>query len=250
MNPKFIHIIGIIIKSDRNSQAQEGKVRIFPLLRLLAAILTILLCALSKNALFTVTVISVELLRTALLSADQIRRVIRPVLTAAFFTALIMLPAVFMGYPSTFGTVTMKVFESVMVLALLNEKVAWKDMTGAFASLHLPSIFIYTLDSTIRYLFILGCFLAALSEAVWLRTFGKTNWRKAGTGGIMGTAALKSNQMAGRQYEAMLCRGFRGKYHTSVFRILRWKDLSKAEKAVNILYGGIFLVLVIFFIYT
>ncbi len=140
-------------------------------------------------------------------------------------------------------------------------------MTGAFASLHLPSIFIYTLDSTIRYLFILGCFLAALSEAVWLRTFGKTNWRKAGTGGIMGTAALKSNQMAGRQYEAMLCRGFRGKYHTSVFRILRWKDLSKAEKAVNILllrwkdlskaekavnilYGGIFLVLVIFFIYT
>lgn len=174
MSPKIIRAIGKILQSDSDA-TQGGKFYIFPVLRLLFAVFCILLCALSQNAVFTVTVLAVLFARTALLPADRIRRVLRLPLIAALFTALIMIPAAVTGYPSTLGTVTMKVFESVFLLSLLNESVSWKELTGSFSSLHLPGVFVYTLDSTIRYLVILGRFCTRLSEAVWLRTFRKTN---------------------------------------------------------------------------
>jgi cobalt/nickel transport system permease protein len=246
MDPKFIRVLGNILQSD-SAAAQNGTIGIFPVQRLALAIFCILLCALSKNAVFPVTVIAVELVRLAMLPGERISDLLRRPLLATLFTALIMIPAAVMGYPSTLGNVTLKVFESVLVLALLNESVSWKDLTGAFSTLHLPDVFVYTLDSTVRYLVILGRFCNRLSEAVRLRTFRKTNWRKSGAGGIMGTVILKSNQMTSAQYEAMVCRGFRGKYRVSPLRRRRFQDLSAAGKMANILYGCLFPALLLFF---
>jgi cobalt/nickel transport system permease protein len=246
MDPKFIRVLGNILQSD-SAADKNGTIWIFPVQRLVLAVFCILLCALSKNAVFTVTVIAVELVRTALLPGERIAGVLRRPLLAAAFTALIMIPAAVMGYPATLGNVTLKVFESVLVLVLLNERVSWKDLTGAFSALHLPDVFVYTLDSTVRYLVILGRFCTRLSEAVRLRTFRKTNWRKSGAGGIMGTVILKSNEMTSAQYEAMICRGFRGSYHISSLRRRRWKDLNAAGKILNLLYACLFPALLLLF---
>lgn len=250
MGTRIARILGIILRSDSDQSLQEGKIFIFPFLRLIAAILCILLCALSRNAVFTLTVVAVNLLRASLLPVSKMIRVLRASIAAALVCALIMCPSIFMGYPSTFGTVTLKVFESVLLLSILNETVAWKDMTGAFASLHLPSVFIFTLDNTVHYLIILGRFCNSLSEAVWLRTLGKKNWRRSGAGGVMGTAYLKSQRMSQRQYEAMLCRGYQGSYHTSTFRKRRWRDLSTLSRAANILYVCLLPAMLIFFAVT
>ena len=246
MDPKFIRALGNLLQSD-SVAAGSGTFYIFPVQRLALTVLCILLCAISKNAVFPVTVIAVELVRTALLPGDRISEVLLRPMIASLFTMLIMIPAAVTGYPSAFGTVTLKVFESVLVLVLLNESVSWKDLTGSFSALHLPDVFVYTLDGAVRYLVILGRFCTKLSEAVRIRTFRKTNWRKSGAGGIMGTVILKSNEMTSSQYEAMVCRGFRGTYRVSPLRRRRFKDLTGRGKIANILYAGLFPVLLGFF---
>lgn len=246
MSLRIVHYLAKILWSD-DAALRGGKRLIFPVLRLLLVFLCILLCALSQNAIFTVCVIAAGLLRTALLSGSRIRRVIGPPCFSAACAALILIPAVWMGYPGTLGTVTMKVFESVLLLSLLGETVPWKDLTGSMASLGLPGIFVYTLDSTVRYLVILGRFASRLSEAVWLRTFRRKNWRRSGAGGVLGTVFLKSSGLAEAQYEAMLCRGYRGTYRVSAFRQMHLRDLGAADRLANAAYGCLFpLVLALF----
>lgn len=63
----------------------------------------------------------------------------------------------------------------------------------------------------------------------------------------MGTVILKSNQTASSQYEAMICRGFRGTFQVSSLRNRRWKDLTTTEKAANLLYVCLFPLLLAFF---
>lgn len=183
-----------------------------PLVCLLSAVLCILLCALSKNAVFTATVFAVLLLRTAFLPVRQLRRTVKALILPVLFTLIIMLPSVFLGSPGTMLTVVMKVAEAVLVLALMGTVVPFQRMTEALRQLHLPDIFVLVLDLTIRYLVILGRYSASLLEAVTLRSVGKVNWRDSGAGGILGTTFLKAQQMARETEEAMRMRGFDGTY--------------------------------------
>lgn len=183
-----------------------------PWTRLLAAFTAILLSALSRNAFFVLTILAEELLRLALLPAEAVRRAAGTVLTAAGLTALIMLPGVFLGHPSALMTVTLRAGLSVLILANLNETVSWKEMTGAFRQCHVPDVFLFTLDSTVRFLVLLGRFSERILEAVDLRTVRPADWRSAGVGGILGTTFMKSQKMSGETAEAMACRCFNGVY--------------------------------------
>lgn len=60
----------------------------------------------------------------------------------------------------------------------------------------MPQIFILTIDMTVHFLVILGRVSNAIVEAVELRTCGKKNpnWKKAPTGGILGTTYLISKE--------------------------------------------------------
>lgn len=249
MNLRVMRLIAGIMNSDENNtkSAQSG---IDPALRLTVSILTILLCAISRNAFFTGCVIGVELLRTALMKAESIRNILGKTILPVIFTALIMIPAVFLGSPGTFGTVTVKVFESVLVLSVLNEEAAWNEMTGALARLHAPELFVLTLDTAVRFLVLLGRYSDRLLEAVGLRRVGKKNWKNAGTGGVLGVTWLKSQQMLRANSEAMTCRCFDGTYRKN-FRFEEETDTAKKKrKLVNILYALLIPLLIAAFAYT
>ncbi|MGI6051687.1 MAG: energy-coupling factor transporter transmembrane component T family protein [Bilifractor sp.] len=239
MGIKFMELIGHLLESDRTYQKKNTKV--MPLLRLVVAFLVILLCAFSQNAFFTVSITAVLLLRLAGMRAEAIAAILKRLALPVLFTMLLMLPAVFMGSPGSLLTVSMKVFESLLTLGILNEDLSWKEMTGAIAALHVPGIVVLTLDTTIRFLVILGRMSERMSEAVMLRRVGKKNWRNAGTGGILGTVFLKSEQMAEKSAEAMRCRCFNGTY----------KRHSRQKPGLaDGLYACIIPVLIIWFIYT
>ncbi|ARP50976.1 MULTISPECIES: energy-coupling factor transporter transmembrane component T [Caproicibacterium] len=220
-NLKVMHFISRLMEND----AQPKPSKILPALRIFVCILCILLCALAKNAFFVVAVIAVELLRLALQTPNMIRQVLKPVLTAVFFTALFLLPAVFLGSPRTMSTVTLKVFESVLVLSMMNATMTWKEVTDAFRALHAPQIFVFVLDMAVRFLVILGRYSNAILEAVSLRSVGKTNWKTSQTGGILGTTFLKSQQMSQETSEAMACRCFDGEYKSYASRRFCTLDL-------------------------
>lgn len=210
-------------------------------LRLLMALCCILLCALSRNAWFTTTVLAVELLRTALKPSESIAQILRPTAIAALFAAIFTIPAVFLGSPGSFGTIVMKVTESVLVLSLMNEEIPWKETTQALHFFHLPDVFIFVLDSTIRYLVILGRFSQQMLEAISLRRVGTKKWSNAGTGGILGTTFLKTRQYSQLTTEAMLCRGFTGNYAGRK---------NNRKTPANLAYCLLFPVLIVGFWYT
>ena len=211
MGLKFMQMIGRLLESDQRFYKSQTKV--MPQLRLAVAFLVILLCALSSNAFFTLSIIAVLLVRLAALPAEEIAAILKRLLLPVLFTMILLLPAVFLSSPRTMLTVAMKVFESLLVLGILNSDLTWKEITGSLGSLHVPGVVVLTLDTTVRFLVILGRYAERMAEAVSLRRVGRKNWRSAGTGGILGTTFLKSQQMSERSAEAMRCRCFSGVCH-------------------------------------
>lgn len=235
--------------TDTKAQTQvKAQSRISPVLRLLVCLETILLSSLSGNAFFSVSIIAVLLLLTAMLQGEQIRRMAGRIVLPVLLTALLMLPAVFLGSPRSLLTVTMKVFTAMLCLALLNEHVPWQALTGALSALHAPDLFVMTLDTTVRFFVLLGRYAARMSEAVSLRRVGTKTWKNAGTGGILGTTWLKSQRMLQANTEAMTCRCFNGTYKK---RILQ-RDGDASERrlrlAANLAYALLVPFLVLFFV--
>lgn len=239
-NKAIMKVLSRLKESDRmGGGAAQGSG--LPVLYLLSALLCMILCALSGNAVFTVTVLAVLLVMAALLPLSDLKYVMGALPVPCVFTILIMFPAVFLGSPRTMLTVTMKVAEAVLVLALMGRWVPFQRMTEAFRQLHMPGIFVMVLDLTLRFLVILGRYSNSLLEAVTMRSVGRVNWKNSGAGGILGTTFLKSTMMAQETEEAMRLRGFDGTYPALRREMFGAKDLV-------LLAGDA--ALIIFFIYT
>ena len=240
LNLKIMEVTGRLLKSDRENAGRKSS-PVAPALRVGAAVLCILLCALSRNAVFVIAVIAVELSRLALMPPASILRVMKALILPVMFTALIMLPAVFLGHPRTMLTVTMKVLESVLVLAVMNESLDWREVTAAFSVAKGMAVFVLILDMTMRFLMILGDYSDKLLEAVMLRSVGKTNWKNAKVDGILGTTFLKSRQMAEATSEAMACRCFDGQYRSDHSHRITWRDA---------LFLGVYATMIALFVMT
>lgn len=79
----------------------------------------------------------------------------------------------------------------------------------------LPSIFIFTLDITLKYISVLGEMCAAILTSVRLRSVGKNPQKAKALSGVLGISFLKSGEMAEEMHTAMCCRGFTGEYKKS-----------------------------------
>lgn len=243
---KIMQLISRILESD-SKRKNDKQPRILPALRLSVVLLCILLCALSRNAIFVVGILAAELLRLAFLPAPRIAGVLKRLALPVLFTLLIMLPSVFLGHPRTMLTITMKVTCSVLLLLLANEELDWRDMTGVFRSWHVPGVFTMTLDMTMRFLVMLGRYANAMLEAISLRTLNTLKGRRRDraryqtAGGVLGTTFLVSQRMAQETYEAMECRGYDGDY----------RSLAKHRfGAMDALYAILIPVLLIVFFYA
>lgn len=226
MSTKLLKRIGKLFSDDLQYQNRKKKGKAAGSLVLLSAFLCIVLCSLSTNPWFVSCILTALLLRLALMPPEEIAGVMKATLAGAALAALITLPAVLTGSPRTLGTVTMKTAESVMLLAIVSEQLGWKGMTSAAVSLHLPDLFLLTLNTAVRYLHLLGRFAARISEAVSLRQVGEKNWKTSGTGGIIGTTFLKAQRMADRNAEAMACRCFDGTYRPLARHSFTWHDAA------------------------
>ena len=69
LNLKVMELTGRLLKNDRENAGRKPS-PVAPALRVGAAVLCILLCAISQNAVYVITVIAVELLRLALMPPE------------------------------------------------------------------------------------------------------------------------------------------------------------------------------------
>jgi cobalt/nickel transport system permease protein len=108
--------------------------------------------------------------------------------------------------------IVLKVFLSLEMVSILNHTTQWNHITGALKKLHVPGIFIFTLDITLKYIVLLGTLIGDMLTSLRLRSVGKNNKTYQSVGGVMGVTFIRGSEMSREMYEAMRCRGFTDDY--------------------------------------
>ena len=98
----------------------------------------------------------------------------------------------------------------------------------------LPDVVIFILDTTIKYIFLLGRQAQELLTALKLRSVGKNPRKEKSFSGVPGVTFLKSREMSAEMYQAMCFRGFTGEYFRADSKIFFAADL------IFLVLGGIF----------
>lgn len=181
-------------------------------MKLVMAIVMIVLASCSGNMFFTYCLLAVLLVHMCTLKEHNLLTVFTSSIAAAALSALILLPAVFLGSPHTMLTVSLKVFLSVGLLGIMAATTSWNRITEGLRFFRVPDLLIFTFDITLKYIVILGDICLDMLNALKLRSVGRNREKKNAISGIIGTAFIKSRSMSDEMCGAMACRGFEGEY--------------------------------------
>jgi cobalt/nickel transport system permease protein len=224
VNKSILSVFMVISRIKMQDFKDQNRVKINVPLNIFCTFILLVLLSLTRSFIF---VIIVNIYLLAILSAADSERMVR-ILKMSFgitlFTAIIMLPAFFLGNSYSSIMITSKVFATVTAMGLISQTTKWNTITGALKKFYIPDMFILILDITIKYIYMLGELSLNLFYALKLRSVGKNNGKYASMAGVAGTVFLQSKEMAEDMYHAMECRGFTGEYHTYNKSKLRWID--------------------------
>ena len=181
-------------------------------LKLIVCLAMILITSLARNMLIVYTVLAILLAHICFLKNEFLVRTISTSLAAALLSAIILIPAIFLGSPQSMLTVSIKVFVSVGLIGILASTTEWNKLTAGLATFHIPDVFIFTLDITLKYIVILGNISMDMLNALRLRSIGRNKSKAQSMSGVLGVTFLKSRQLSEEMFQAMQCRGFEGEY--------------------------------------
>ena len=185
-----------------------------PLFKLMCMFCGILLISLTHIKLVIMAYAAGILLYLCIWPARDIARVVKSGSVASIITLVLLLPDMMMHPKSITNEIylVIKVFLSVLTISIFNHTTQWNHITGALRQLHIPGIFVFTLDITLKYIVLLGQLISDLLVSVQLRSVGKAEKQYSSVGGVMGVTFLKGMEMNKEMYEAMQCRGFTDDY--------------------------------------
>ena len=197
-------------------QVQRGRdgLRIPPVAKLLLLLFGIVTLSLAQNRLLLLAIAALVLGCVSLLPARTVLAVLRPAFGAALLALLLFLPAMLLR-PAGAGNnwvVVGKVFLSVTMVSLFNRRTQWNRITSALRTLHVPGVFVFVLDLTLKYVVLLGGLIVDLLTARGLRAVGRDRHKYRSVGGVMGVTLLRASALSRETWEAMVCRGFTDDY--------------------------------------
>ncbi|WP_270499839.1 energy-coupling factor transporter transmembrane component T family protein [Blautia intestinalis] len=201
-----------VLAKLRFHEGKDGRFSASPSLKLFYTIVYIILTACSRNYLFVLIMCAAVTVRLAFFPAKSICQVLSGTAGAVLISVLLLLPAVFMGNPQTLANITARVYVSVTLVGILSAGTSWNKLTGSMRTFRIPSLFIFTLDITLKYISVLGEICIDILRAVGLRSVGKNHEKTKAFSGVLGITFLKSSEMAEEMYASMCCRGFTGEY--------------------------------------
>lgn len=223
----FLRITSLLARYDSSKSADvPAKWLPSPIAALLLLIILILLCAASHQPYFLYTAAAPLLVLLAFQEGNAIKRLLLPAVTAALFSLLILLPAIFFtGNPFTL-LLPCKTFLSVLAAGIFTHFYSWHKITAAISWLHVPQTIIFIMDTALRYIYLLGRISCDSLTALQLRSVGYNPHKSAAMAGVLGSLFLKSQEMSQEMYHAMQCRGFTGIYPHSHKNPLRPVDFT------------------------
>lgn len=211
---KTIQALGKSMSKLKTQRGHEKKHAIPALLKMVVLFCFILLVSISHNRLILMAAFALVQLYLCLWPAKDIWTIMKTAFLAAFLALIIVLPAMITnpeGLPNNVILV-LKVFVSMEMVNIFNHTTQWNHITAGLRKLHVPGIFIFTLDITLKYIVLLGQLINDLLTAMSLRAVGKNKKEYQSIGGVMGVTFLRSVEMSQEMYDAMKCRGFTDDY--------------------------------------
>lgn len=205
--------LGRVLARLRVQRGRDG-LKLPPLLKLLLLLAGLVTLSLAHNRLLILAIAALVLGWVSLLPARTLAAVLRPALGGALLALLLFLPAMLLR-PAGAGNnliVVGKVFLSLTMLSLFHQRTQWNRITAALRQLHVPGVFVFLLDLTLKYVVLLGSLTVDLLTARSLRAVGRDRHKYRSVGGILGTTFLRASALSRETWEAMVCRGFTDDY--------------------------------------
>lgn len=185
-----------------------------PLFKLCLMFFCILMISLSQNRIVVMAYTAIIFMYLCMWPAKDIWNIFKNGLLASMIAFLILLPAILLNSNllSNDVFIVIKVFLCVITLSIYNHTTQWNHVTKSMRQLHIPGIFIFILDITLKYIVLLGNLIQDLLTSLQLRSVGRNDKKYTSIGGIMGVTFIKGAQMNKEMYQAMRCRCFTDDY--------------------------------------
>jgi cobalt/nickel transport system permease protein len=211
---KTIESIGKIMSRLKIQQGHEKKRAIPALLKLFILVGVILALSLVQGRMVLLFFAAVLQLYLCTWPARDIPQILKPSFVAAAIAFILFIPAMIINPTGIYNNlyIVAKVFLSLEMVGFFNHTTQWNHITTALRKLHVPGIFIFTLDITLKYIVLLGKLIIDILTALKLRSVGKNNKKYQSIGGVMGVTFIRGTEMSREMYEAMRCRGFTDDY--------------------------------------
>ena len=211
---RTLKALGGVLARLRVQRGREGRLRVPVLVRLLLLLALILTLSLARHPLLLLAITALVLGYVSTLSARELASVLRPALGGAALALLLLLPALLLRPAGRLNNLLLagKVFLSVTMVNCFNRRTQWNELTAALRRLHVPGVFVFILDLTLKYIVLLGGLLVDLLTARELRAVGRDRHKYRSVGGMLGLTFLRSVQLSRETWEAMCCRCFTEDY--------------------------------------
>jgi cobalt/nickel transport system permease protein len=195
-------------------QGHEKKHALPALIKFFLLVGGIVLLSVSQNRLVLLAFAAVLQALLCTWPAGNILSIYKASFAAALLAFVLFIPAMLLNPDGISNnlTIVLKVFLSLEMVSIFNHTTQWNHITSALRKLHIPGIFIFTLDITLKYIVLLGTFIGDILTSLKLRSVGKNNKKYQSIGGVMGVTFIRGAEMSQEMYEAMRCRGFTDDY--------------------------------------
>ncbi len=220
--------INAILQLMKKLNLMDGAVQALPghpLVKLFHAIIISVLVVMSYRMSFLYLPLAWVLVQLTFLQPRQLRTVLKVSLLAIVLNGLALLPAILFMNQTNMPIILVKLFITLSQMQLFALTTKWHDVIAALRMLRVPSIFIFILHTTLKYVYILGKLTLALLYALKLRSVGVNKHKGMHLGGVMGTLFIRSTEEATALYNAMICRCFDGTFRGGLSQNkLQWQD--------------------------
>ena len=211
---KTMRSIGRVVGKLIFQQGHEKKHALPALVKFALLVVSILLISLSHRPLILMAFTAAVLVYLCTWPAEDIPLILKGAIAASCLALVLFLPAMIQNPAGIVNNlrVLWKVFITVCLVRIFGHITQWNHITGALKKLHIPGVFIFTIDITLKYIVLLGRFVHDILTAYLLRAVGKNDKKYKSVGGVLGNTFIRGTEMSTEMYEAMRCRGFTDDY--------------------------------------
>ncbi len=217
----FIHLLSTL--------KREGIVNnpisynISSVLKMIFTLSILILISLSRNFIFIGFVLIYNFFLILMFEKDEKRSILLLCTIIPTFTLIALIPSMVMGNIKNSLLILIKVFCTITSVNLLSYTTKWSHMTKSLKLFFIPDLFIFILEITIKYIFILGDFSLQMLYSLKLRSVGKDYNKHTSISRIVGNTFLKSKNLGEEMFASMECRCFTGEYKSFInFKLHKW----------------------------